>query len=79
MLANKRKETATQANKLRNGLGKIDDCKEKVTTMSVELEEAQVKVAEFQQQCDDYLVIIVAQRKEADEQQVGLQFVLFYV
>lgn len=70
MLANKREETATQANKLRNGLGKIDDCKEKVKSMSVELEEAQVKVAEFQQQCDDYLVIIVAQRKEADEQQV---------
>ncbi|KAJ8920059.1 hypothetical protein NQ315_011713 [Exocentrus adspersus] len=69
MLAHKRHETATQANKLRNGLGKIDDCKEKVTTMSVELAEAQVKVAEFQQQCDDYLVIIVAQRKEADEQQ----------
>ncbi|XP_023311334.1 dynein heavy chain 2, axonemal [Anoplophora glabripennis] len=69
MLSDKREETASQANKLRNGLGKIDDCKEKVTTMSVELAEAQVKVAEFQQQCDDYLVIIVAQRKEADEQQ----------
>ncbi|CAH0554837.1 unnamed protein product [Brassicogethes aeneus] len=69
MLADKRLETSTQANKLRNGLSKIDECKEKVKTMSVELEEAQVKVAEFQQQCDEYLVIIVAQRKEADEQQ----------
>ncbi|CAG9819075.1 unnamed protein product [Phaedon cochleariae] len=69
MLAEKREEVSSQANKLRNGLWKIDDCKEKVTTMSVELEEAQIKVAEFQQQCDDYLVIIVAQRKEADEQQ----------
>ncbi|KAJ8964946.1 hypothetical protein NQ314_004501 [Rhamnusium bicolor] len=69
MLASKRDEIASQANKLRNGLWKIDDCKEKVTTMSIELEEAQVKVAEFQQQCDEYLVIIVAQRKEADEQQ----------
>ncbi|KAG5894356.1 hypothetical protein JTB14_031917 [Gonioctena quinquepunctata] len=69
MLATKREEVSSQANKLRNGLWKIDDCKEKVTTMSVELEEAQVKVVEFQLQCDDYLVIIVAQRKEADEQQ----------
>ncbi|KAF7269690.1 hypothetical protein GWI33_017275 [Rhynchophorus ferrugineus] len=69
MLASKRLEISTQANKLRNGLWKIDDTKNKVTSMSIELEEAQVKVAEFQQQCDEYLVIIVAQRKEADEQQ----------
>lgn len=72
MLMSKRESVAGQANKLRNGLWKIDDCKEKVQTMSVELEEAQVKVAEFQQQCDDYLVIIVANKKEADEQQVKL-------
>nr|CAI5834494.1 unnamed protein product [Callosobruchus analis] len=69
MLAAKREAIASQANKLRNGLWKIDDCKEKVTVMSIELEDAQVKVAEFQQQCDEYLVIIVAQKKEADEQQ----------
>lgn len=37
--------------------------------MSVELAEAQVKVAEFQQQCDEYLVIIMTQKEEADEQQ----------
>lgn len=72
MLAQKRELLSSQANKLRNGLWKIDDTKAKVTTMSVELEEAQVKVAEFQQQCDDYLIIIVAQRKEADDQQVNL-------
>lgn len=71
MLEEKRIEVSSQANKLRNGLWKIDDCKEKVESMSVELEEAQVKVAEFQQQCDEYLVIIIAQRKEADEQQVS--------
>ncbi|XP_048524356.1 dynein axonemal heavy chain 2 [Dendroctonus ponderosae] len=69
MLGQKRVLLSSQANKLRNGLWKIDDTKAKVTTMSVELEEAQVKVAEFQQQCDDYLIIIVAQRKEADDQQ----------
>lgn len=70
MLQKKRDEVAADANKLRNGLWKIDDCRSKVQTMSVELEEAQVKVAEFQQQCDEYLVIIVAQKKQADEQQV---------
>lgn len=71
MLEEKRMEISSQANKLRNGLSKIDDCREKVEVMSVELEEAQVKVAEFQQQCDEYLVIIINQRKEADEQQVS--------
>lgn len=70
MLDEKRIEVASQANKLRNGLWKIDDCRSKVETMSVELEEAQLKVAEFQQQCDEYLIIIINQRKEADEQQV---------
>ncbi|XP_030749874.1 dynein heavy chain 2, axonemal [Sitophilus oryzae] len=69
MLTSKRTEIASEANKLRNGLWKIDDTKDKVTSMSIELAEAQIKVAEFQQQCDEYLVIIVAQRKEADEQQ----------
>ncbi|XP_071050357.1 dynein axonemal heavy chain 2 isoform X2 [Onthophagus taurus] len=68
MLAAKRFEVSSQANKLRNGLWKIDDCKDKVQVMSVELAEATVKVVEFQQQCDEYLVIIVNQQKEADEQ-----------
>lgn len=71
MLKEKRDEIATQANKLRSGVWKIEDCRQKVEIMSVELEEAQTKVAEFQVQCDEYLVIIVAQRKEADEQAVG--------
>lgn len=71
MLEAKRQDISSAANKLRNGLWKIDDCREKVEVMSDELEEAQVKVAEFQQQCDEYLVIIINQRKEADEQQVG--------
>lgn len=70
MLYQKRKEVGDSANKLRNGLWKIDDCRQKVESMTIELEEATVKVAEFQQQCDDYLVTIVNQRKEADEQQV---------
>lgn len=37
--------------------------------MSLELEEAKRKVAEFQKQCEEYLVIIVQQKREADEQQ----------
>lgn len=65
MLSDKRKEIASQANKLRNGLWKIDDCRDKVASMSLELEDAKVKVAEFQEQCDNYLVIIVGQKKKS--------------
>ncbi len=46
-----------------------DDTRSKVEAMSVELEEAKKKVAEFQKQCEEYLVVIVQQKREADEQQ----------
>ncbi|XP_032092528.1 dynein heavy chain 2, axonemal [Thamnophis elegans] len=69
LLAEKRKELSDQANKLRNGLFKIDETREKVEVMTLELEEARRKVAEFQKQCEEYLVIIVQQKREADEQQ----------
>lgn len=69
LLAEKRQELLDQANKLRTGLFKIDETREKVEMMSVELEEAKKKVADFQKQCEEYLVIIVQQKREADEQQ----------
>lgn len=37
--------------------------------MSIELEEAKTKVAQFQKQCEEYLVVIVQQKRDADEQQ----------
>nr|XP_021503796.1 dynein heavy chain 2, axonemal [Meriones unguiculatus] len=69
LLGEKRQELLDQANKLRTGLFKIDETREKVEVMSLELEEAKRKVAEFQKQCEEYLVIIVQQKREADEQQ----------
>lgn len=36
--------------------------------MSVELEEAKEKVAVFQKECDSCLVVLVDQKREADEQ-----------
>uniref|UniRef100_A0A8C6R755 Dynein axonemal heavy chain 2 n=1 Tax=Nannospalax galili TaxID=1026970 RepID=A0A8C6R755_NANGA len=69
LLGEKRQELLDQANKLRTGLFKIDETREKVQVMSLELEDAKRKVAEFQKQCDEYLVIIVQQKREADEQQ----------
>ena len=69
LLAEKREEIGSQVKKLRNGLFKIDDTREKVEKMSAELEIAKVKVAEFKKQCEEYLVTLVQQKKSADEQQ----------
>lgn len=70
MLDEKRTEIAGQANKLRNGLSKIESTRAAVEDMSVELEIASQKVVEFQRQCDEYLVVIIQQSNEADEQRV---------
>lgn len=56
-------------NKLCNGLLKISDTREKVEGMTVELEEAKKQVAEFQKQCEDYLTVILEQKREADRHQ----------
>ena len=37
--------------------------------MSVELEENKIKVNYFQKQCDEFLLGLVQQKREADEQQ----------
>ena len=65
----KRSELSRERDKLRNGLSKIDDTREKVQKMSVELEDAKKQVVEFQKQCDEYLLVLVQQKQEADEQQ----------
>lgn len=62
-------ELGEQVNKLCNGLLKISDTREKVEGMTVELEEAKKQVAEFQKQCEDYLTVILEQKREADRHQ----------
>jgi len=68
-LYTKRAELSGAANKLKSGLGKIEDTRIKVQLMSIELEEARVKVKQFQNDCDDFLVTLVQQKREADDQQ----------
>ncbi|XP_033219684.1 dynein heavy chain 2, axonemal [Belonocnema kinseyi] len=70
MLAEKRQELADQANKLRSGLSKIDDTKEKVNEMAVELEITQQQVHQSTKECEEFLITIVNQRKDADETQI---------
>lgn len=62
-------ELGEQVNKLCNGLLKISDTREKVEGMTVELEEAKKQVAEFQKQCEEYLTVILEQKREADRHQ----------
>ncbi|XP_041842513.1 dynein heavy chain 2, axonemal [Melanotaenia boesemani] len=69
LLAEKRIELGEQVTKLRNGLLKISNTREKVEAMSVELEDSRKQVAEFQKQCDQFLTVILQQKREAGEQQ----------
>ena len=68
LLAEKRKELGEQRNKLSNGLEKLDEGKEQVQTMSIELKEKQVIVDKSQQECEKLLVVIVGEKRTADEQ-----------
>lgn len=77
LLAEKSTELGEQVNKLCNGLLKISDTREKVEAMTVELEEAKKQVAEFQTQCEEYLSVILEQKREADRHQKVNQFPLF--
>ena len=69
LLDNKRKEIGDAANKLRNGLDKLIDTRQKVEAMTVELEETKGQLAIFQKQCEEYLVVIVQQKRDAEEQE----------
>ena len=68
LLDRKRKEISGFSVKLKTGLKKLDETRQSVTTISAELEIAKKQVLLFQKQCEDYLVIIVQQKREADDQ-----------
>ncbi|XP_050561707.1 dynein axonemal heavy chain 2 [Spodoptera frugiperda] len=69
MLGAKRIEIALQANKLRNGLGKVEETTKLVGQMSEELAEAKVQVGLYTEQCIEYMGVINVQQRNADEQQ----------
>ena len=68
LLLEKRKEQSDAADKLRNGLSKLDESRKQVEVLSKELEEKQETVEEKTRQCDELLVTIVSERRVADEQ-----------
>eukprot|EP00741_Cyanophora_paradoxa_P024938 tig00000056_g24072.t1 len=69
LLTEKRTKIGEAANKLRNGLSKLEESRLQVQTMSVELEKQKAKVAKFQKECEDLLVVKVQEQRIVDEQQ----------
>ena len=68
LLAEKTKSLGSAAEKLANGLAKLEDAQEQVGILSKELEVKKVVVAQSQKDCEDLLVEIVSERRVADEQ-----------
>ena len=68
LLASKSGELQSSADKLGNGLAKLEDAQEQVEVLSKELEVKKVTVAQSQKSCEDLLVTIVSDRRVADEQ-----------
>eukprot|EP00762_Andalucia_godoyi_P004499 ANDGO_05184.mRNA.1 Dynein-1-beta heavy chain len=69
LLSEKRKYIGDLANKLRNGLDKLEDTAKQVASMKVELEEKKKIVAKSQKECEDLLVVIVQEKRIVDEQE----------
>ena len=69
MLKSKRTELGIARDRLKNGTTKLDEAKVQVEQMSVELEKKKIVVAKSQKDCEELLVVIVSERRAADEKQ----------
>ncbi|XP_063992490.1 dynein axonemal heavy chain 2 [Diachasmimorpha longicaudata] len=72
MLMSKRQRLGEQSDKLSGGLFKIDDTREKVNEMAKELEVMQEQVLKSTKDCEEFLVTIVNQKRDADEAQKSI-------
>lgn len=68
LLIDKRASLCESADKLRNGLSKLDESRKQVAEMTIELEEKRKIVAIKKNDCEKLLVEIVSQQRAADEQ-----------
>ena len=69
MLGSKRKEVGAARDRLKNGTTKLDEAKIQVEEMSVELEKKKIIVGKAAKDCEELLVVIVSERRAADEKQ----------
>ena len=68
LLGEKREEVGGQITKLKNGMAKLDEATEQVEEMSIALEKKQEVVSKKKKDCEELLVVIVSERRIADEQ-----------
>ena len=68
LLIEKRTQLGDAADKLRNGLSKLDESRTQVAEMTIELEEKRKIVAVKKNDCEKLLVEIVSQQRAAEEQ-----------
>ena len=69
LLVEKTKEIGGKRDKLRGGLTKLDETGVQVEEMSVIAEEKRVSVAQAKVDCEELLVVIVQDKRAADEQE----------
>ena len=69
LVEEKRKELGDAKSKLENGVDKLNDTKQKVEEMSKELSVQKIQVEKYQKECEEYLVVLVQKKHDADEQQ----------
>ena len=69
ILSEKQAQVGDAASKLRNGLDKLASGAEEVKVMSVTLEEKKIVVGQAQKECEELLVVIVQDKRAADEQE----------
>ncbi|KAG5316465.1 DYH2 protein, partial [Acromyrmex insinuator] len=79
MLKKKRQDLADEAHKLRGGLSKIDDTRVKVKEMAAELEVTQQQVHKSTRECEEFLVTIANQSRDADETQKQITAKSLYI
>ena len=68
VIQEKCKEIADARDKLKNGLAKLDESRVQVEEMSKQLEERKEVVNQKNKDCSELLVVIVSERRVADEQ-----------
>jgi dynein heavy chain len=73
LLSEKRAELGDARDKLQNGLAKLDESREQVEEMSIELEKKQEIVEQKTRECESLLVVIVSERRVADEQKAVVE------
>merc|ERR1719353_714524 len=73
LLREKQKEIGKSADKLRNGLNKLDDAKVQVTAMSEDLEIKQDICIKKTKECEELLHVIVQERSKADAAQIAVE------